>query len=387
MACYWSINNIIKGGAGNLQALIKFGSTTPNTNSRPFNSSILIGSNITASLEASGGVGGLYNTAIIGGGLIVSGTMGGGAGATVSASMFVGQYNETGSLAEANQIKFAVGAGTSNTARKTAFYVSASGEVVIRPNGDNQGITTILPGKIARIQDGMINGSLSTVAVSNATFNTNGCTISAGQTGTVIGSEVSTITTNALVNTIIGGYTSDIINGGTATSILGALSSVVSASDYCSIIASSGSRISNAKSSLILGGSNVRLQGTTGSVALDRATEYTGSANYTLFTQNINASGSVSVTGSATVTGDVRFASGSNTTMGTFVLDGGNPGVATVSNSLVSANSLIFLTKQTNVHSGNGTVSVTSKGTGTFSVTSNHNGDTDTVAYLIINPA
>ena len=158
-------------------------------------------------------------------------------------------------------------------------------------------------------------------------------------------------------------------------------------SDYCSIIASSGSRISNAKSSLILGGSNVRLQGTTGSVALDRATEYTGSANYTLFTQNINASGSVSVTGSATVTGDVRFASGSNTTMGTFVLDGGNPGVATVSNSLVSANSLIFLTKQTNVHSGNGTVSVTSKGTGTFSVTSNHNGDTDTVAYLIINPA
>jgi phage gp45-like len=73
--------------------------------------------------------------------------------------------------------------------------------------------------------------------------------------------------------------------------------------------------------------------------------------------------------------------------MGTVVLNGANPGTATVSNSLVTANSLIFLTKQTNVHSGNGTVSVTSKGSGTFSITSDHNGDTDTVAYQIINPA
>jgi hypothetical protein len=97
--------------------------------------------------------------------------------------------------------------------------------------------------------------------------------------------------------------------------------------------------------------------------------------------------GETQMTGSLLVTGNVLFASGSDKTMGTFVLNGGNPGTATVSNSLVSATSLIFLTKQTNVHSGNGTVSVTSKGTGTFSVTSNHNGDTDTVAYLIINPA
>ena len=54
---------------------------------------------------------------------------------------------------------------------------------------------------------------------------------------------------------------------------------------------------------------------------------------------------------------------------------------------MLTANSLIFLTKQTNANSGNGTVSVTSKGASTFSVTSNHNGDADTVAYLIINPS
>jgi hypothetical protein len=93
------------------------------------------------------------------------------------------------------------------------------------------------------------------------------------------------------------------------------------------------------------------------------------------------------VSGSLRVSGDVMFASGSNKTMGTVVLDGGNPGVATVSNSLVTSNSLIFLTKQTNTNSGNGTVSVTSKGSGTFSITSDHNGDTDVVAYQIINPA
>jgi hypothetical protein len=73
--------------------------------------------------------------------------------------------------------------------------------------------------------------------------------------------------------------------------------------------------------------------------------------------------------------------------MGTVALNGGNPGTATVSNSLVTSNSIIFLTKQTNTNSGNGTVSVTSKGSSTFSITSDHNGDTDVVAYQIINPA
>jgi hypothetical protein len=93
------------------------------------------------------------------------------------------------------------------------------------------------------------------------------------------------------------------------------------------------------------------------------------------------------VTGSLRVSGDVMFASGSNTTMGTAVLDGGNPGTVTVANTLVTANSLIYLTKQTNNHPNAGPVVVSSKGTNTFTITSNHNGDTDTVAYLIINPA
>ena len=92
------------------------------------------------------------------------------------------------------------------------------------------------------------------------------------------------------------------------------------------------------------------------------------------------------VTGSVSIapTHQVRFATGSNQQAGTAVLDGGNPGTVTVSNSLVTANSIIMVSKQTLAHT-NGYVAVSSKGAGTFTITSNHNGDTDTVGYFIIN--
>ena len=126
----------------------------------------------------------------------------------------------------------------------------------------------------------------------------------------------------------------------------------------------------------------------TGTAAATRRTGlYITSGSLVGVSGSMNVIGNTTMTGSLNVSADILFASGSNKTMGTFVLDGANPGAATVSNSLVTTSSLIFLTKQTNTNSGNGTVSVTSKGAGTFNVTSNHNGDTDTVAYLIINPA
>ena len=113
------------------------------------------------------------------------------------------------------------------------------------------------------------------------------------------------------------------------------------------------------------------------------------SGSNTFVEGTLNVSGSTTFTGSVSVasTFQLQLPSGSNQQTGLFVLDGGNPGTATISNSLVTANSLIFLTKQSNANSGNGTVSVTSKGSGTFSVTSDHNGDADTVAFMIINPS
>ena len=130
------------------------------------------------------------------------------------------------------------------------------------------------------------------------------------------------------------------------------------------------------------------------------------------------ASGSVKITGSFEVNGQTTFASlgsntftgnqivsasiyiasnsdnnqlylpsGSNRQTGLATLDGGNPGTATISNSNVTANSIIMLTKQTNNHPNAGPVNVSSKGSGTFTITSNHNGDTDVVAFMIINPS
>ena len=78
------------------------------------------------------------------------------------------------------------------------------------------------------------------------------------------------------------------------------------------------------------------------------------------------------------------FATGSNQQAGTAILDGANPGTVTVSNSLVTADSIIMLTKQTLNHT-NGYVAVSAKSAGSFTITSNHNGDTDTVGWFIIN--
>jgi len=99
----------------------------------------------------------------------------------------------------------------------------------------------------------------------------------------------------------------------------------------------------------------------------------------------------LTVIGNSEFTGSVKVAStfqlqlptGSNQQVGTAVLDGASPSAVVVSNSIVTADSTIMLTKQTltNTHM----VAVSSKGVGTFTITSNGNGDTDTVGWFIIN--
>ena len=80
---------------------------------------------------------------------------------------------------------------------------------------------------------------------------------------------------------------------------------------------------------------------------------------------------------------EVTFTTGSNQQAGVATLNGSNPGTVTVSNSLVTANSIILLTKQSlsNTHS----VAVTAKSAGSFTITSTGNGDTDQVGWFIIN--
>lgn len=91
--------------------------------------------------------------------------------------------------------------------------------------------------------------------------------------------------------------------------------------------------------------------------------------------------------GDVVVSGSLSLGSGSNLPTGIVYLNGGNPGTATVVNSLVTPTSMIFLTKQANNYPLAGPPVVSSKMIGSFTITTNFNTDNDPVAYMIINPA
>ena len=511
-------NNIIKGNSGTGVALIKFGSSTINTNGRAFTNNLVVGTNITASLEQLNGIGGIGNTAIIGSGLIVSGTMPSAvSGNQLSASMFVGKFNSTASfypnltasLADPTQVVFGVGSGTSNTARKTSLYVSASGLTVMTDNAwvsgtltveqDTDGIALQLSQKTGGgstwqiIQGGSIDTSTNicinathnfkgdgnnlyrfdTPVTINRAFIVSGSTTITGSVN-ILGSATATSFTGSLQgtaswanNAVSASYSNNATSASyalIATSASFAPSApafpFTGSAQVSGTLAFSGSLIGNidagvplivnfgdntitnpgangrnftfgtaitnasvnngaafgeshnlqtpSYNSFIGGGNGNTINankvfiggGTSNSVTAVEGAIIGGSSNSVSHQASVILGGSgmsstqanevqvphLKVTGSLAVTGDVRFASGSNKTMGTAVLDGANPGAVVVSNSLVTTSSLIFLTKQTLNHT-NGYVAISSKGSSTFTITSNHNGDTDTVAYLIINPA
>lgn len=114
------------------------------------------------------------------------------------------------------------------------------------------------------------------------------------------------------------------------------------------------------------------------------AFEITGSFSMTGGDFIIDDVGSLTLTGSLLVTGEISLSSGSNVPMGTFHLSGST--AVTIPNSLVSSRSVIFLTKQTAIYP-EGTAVISEKSEGSFAVKSSVGGDSDVVAYLIINPA
>ena len=126
----------------------------------------------------------------------------------------------------------------------------------------------------------------------------------------------------------------------------------------------------------------------TGSVDITGSLSVNGNSVATLvsntFTQNQIVSASIYIAPNNN-NNQLYLPSGSNRQTGLATLDGGNPGAVTVSNTNVTANSIIMLTKQTltNAHM----VAVSSKGSNTFTITSNGNGDSDVVAFMIINPS
>ena len=421
-----SINNsLIVGGSGNAPGI--FMSQSAFGTSRFINASMMVGSFHTASLDAvTGSGGGINNIGLVGCGLFVSGT----AASTVtqtSAGMFVGQFNEitsfvaggtTRSLADPNIVKFAVGAGTNASSRLTALWVSSSGQTFSRRGifasgsgtnpafvytGSVQGTGSIdVLGGSLTLQSGSLSIISGSLTIGNSAVNTNrifqrggNAQIASegggGSTYEVLASQ-SVVMASSQSQALAGGFNGSIIASKNSSlreainrvAIIAADSietSATTASFNSAVIGGNNNTLVQVSGSVILAGNNTTIAQGSYVVALGRDTAYSVSGSYTLYTQNINASGSLSATG------DIKFASGTDKTTGTFNLNAGNPGTATIANNLVTATSLIFLTKQTNTNSGNGTVSVTSKAAGTFSVTSDHNGDGDTVAYLIVNPA
>jgi hypothetical protein len=93
------------------------------------------------------------------------------------------------------------------------------------------------------------------------------------------------------------------------------------------------------------------------------------------------------ITGSdVKVTTNLRIVSGSNKPAGTVQLNGANPATASVTNNLVTTNSLIFLTVQSASNGNGGNVFVKSKNNGSFIIQSGHNNtDSSIVGYLIVN--
>lgn len=89
------------------------------------------------------------------------------------------------------------------------------------------------------------------------------------------------------------------------------------------------------------------------------------------------------VTGTTALGANLQILTGTNRPAGTLTLNGSTN--VTVTNTLVTTSSLIFLTKQTNAKN-NGVAAVSGRANGSFTVASNVNNDTDIVAYLIINP-
>jgi len=374
-------NNLIVGGNSATGPVIYISGSQNSGAARAFVNNLLGGNNLVVSSSfVSSSNANLVSTIVYGSSLAVSGSH---TSTTTGGSAFFGRFNATGSNQEdAQSVVFAVGTGTAAGSRRTGLLIDSGSNLTISGSLNQSGSLVDIKSPNVYLSSSVnISGSLNV----NGNQNISGSLI-------VSGNYVATVlTADGTINSRRLHFSSNPFNTNPSSN-LGAIRLNGNNDTF---------QITNYDTAQITTQSYIDMNVNTGSLTsyTQIGAKYAGTDTF-VKTSNVNGTttveisgslvkvtGNTTLTGSLAVTGNISFASGSDKTMGTFVLNGGNPGTATVSNSLVTANSLIFLTKQTNANSGNGTVSVTSKGTGTFSVTSNHNGDADTVAYLIINPS
>jgi hypothetical protein len=413
-----SANRNLYQGQGH--TLTVTGSTQAGAASANFSDNAILGRSITVfSNQTDSGVYNSLNGIVIGGqNLIVSAsnsfslTEGGGA--------HFGRYNvNDGRRNKTGEIVFSVGTGTS-IERKTGFLIDSGSNTFVEGTLSVNG-NTAFTGSVKIIGATTISGSLiQSGAVSiqgETTFvnkNGNNTNIILGQfamsdiTGSIeksvaigqgamryasgssldsiaIGFNTLPVTTGvnnfalgsqALAENTSGGQNTAIGTGALNKNTIGIKNTAIGdGAGFANVSGSNNTYIGPSAGNNIFGGNNLLLGG------------YQGVGE--IVNNNIILStggGSIKAQYNETawlMKAPVNFTTGSNQQAGTAVLDGANPGTVTVSNSLVTANSIIMLTKQTltNAHM----VAVSSKGAGTFTITSNGNGDTDTVGWFIIN--
>ena len=396
-------SNAFLGGSQNQGHNIYVSGSQNSNNFRQIADNLIGGrNNVVSSSFVSSSNASLLSTIIYGNGLTVSGSVTQGLS---GGSAFFGRFNDTGSGLNLSQdIVFAVGTGPSAGSRRTGFWIDSGSVTNISSSLNIKGVTNALVVTGSSNITHNIAGQNALTIVNTAgtgqpalfvsgTLNVTGSgdhsvagnTIQLTGSTLMYGNGEFPLTVYGTINSKRLHFNTNPFNTNPSSN-LGAIRmgadnqtfqytnynmAEITTQSFIDQYVNTGSLTTQTRFGATYGGTTARVD----------VVNNNGTRLVNIITDDMN------ITGSLAVTGDIKFASGSNKTMGTFVLDGGNPSTATISNSLVTANSLIFLTKQTNTNSGNGTVSVTSKGTGTFSVTSNHNGDTDTVAYLIINPS
>jgi hypothetical protein len=419
------LNNVFAGASN---TLLVSGSNTANR--RTFSQNIIAGNSNAISSDLIGSTGGhLIATAIIGQNLIVSAS---GTSTTAGGGAFFGRYNDiTNLLADSGKTIFAVGTGTSTSNRKTALSIDSGSNVLISgslivANPSTSGFSVDANAVVSASKVYIGNQSVgveftpSTGSITDSYTRYGkdsfqiyqyqgqpyafGVICTADQLNAYTGSQFRWGTVNGTgaiqnyMNMVSASYTGSI---GAGTPIPGF--------DYLkdgqivqfqrgttfdkNVYIQQGLYVSQS-----VGGPTpaLTLNGTNGSGALIASGSVVISGSLNLNGQNTFASLSTNTFGGDQIVSSsiyiapnnnnnqLYLPSGSNKQTGLATLDGGNPGTVTVSNSNVTANSIILITKQTLAHP-NGYVAVSSKGSGTFTITSNHNGDADVVGYMIIN--
>ena len=369
----------------------------------------------------------LNATMIAGYGLGVTGSNASGfvPGFEYGGSAFFGRYNaQNGNRAQSAQTVFAVGTGTSST-RKTGFLIDSGSNTFIEGTLNVSGSTSFtgsltISGSIITVDRSGNEGNtylglnalgMGSAGVQPLAFgNTVSIAIGQGamryasgsQQNVAIGIDALKITSGSN-NFALGSYSLESNTTGGENVALGTGALNKNISGQRNIALGSGALFGSTAGDFNIGigyGAGNTLSGSTNVFLGYRSGEnFSGSKNVLIggyqgvgetLNNNIilsDGEGNIKAQYSGSIwsmKAPVNFTTGSNQQAGTAVLDGANPGTITVSNSLVTANSIIMVSKQTLNHT-NGYVAVSAKSAGSFTITSNHNGDTDTVGWFIIN--